>query len=564
MAVEIYKVPPAFCFSGNPIVIGVKDTGLLTNNTEQHCIFSFVWSVGPTTDYAIKITYNGVHYYFQNTESARWPLTLYKAILSLKSGGETLAQWVERIALILRTDTELNAVLYIEYSGTEIVLIERSPAGDIVGLVDVCYIDSDGSGYFTGSTIQASSQINLGEPHYIGIMPEKALTVNLALTGGTIATLPEYYGDAIEVASDIYFEDETDPLAKTTDRSMFKDIDVAPLVKYEQRGHFSLTALYTVRDLAQQFSFYCYAVKGVPPVRSSGVRTAIIYIIEAEITRTQQANLNALSKSLWQHLVDTKIFMTWAPNNKLVDVYAPELLYFPIKVNATGIQYFVKEYYSDNTNATALVATFNASQYQVVELSAAFLDIQQDSGKTVIKYDLWLADSDDVAISEVRTYIMDYKFYPFARWWFFKNGFGVYECMRTTGKAEKSVDIQKEFIEIELPSDYTDTDRSRKQVSNNNQYKIKCSSGALSKLWAQYYLELFDSEDVYLLSKGKAIPATIEPNEYVYESDGINISPHTFEAIMESLDEEHPDTSIILPVDGDFNGDFNESFLIGS
>jgi hypothetical protein len=564
MPVVIYKTPPVFCFSGNPIIIGVKDTDLLDSNTQQNCIFRLAFTAGPTTDYAIKIDYNATHFYFQNTASAKFPITLYKQILPLKSGLETLTAWVLRVAEALRSDTDLNASLYIEVVGNDIYLIERTPINDIVGAVDVYYIDGDGSGYGTYTLVQASSQVNLGEPHYIGIMPEKALDINMVVPGGTIATIPEFYGDAIEPASDVYFEDETDPLSKISDGSMYKDIDVSSLVRYEQLGHFSLTALYTVRDLAQRFSFYCYAVQGVPPERKRGVRSSNIYVVDAQITRTQQANLNALSKTLWQHLVDTMMPMTWAPDNKEIDVYAPELIYYPMKVTLSGVKYMVREYYSDNTNVVSVVATFNASQYQVIELSTAFLDVQTDSGKTVIKYELWLADSSDITIMALRTYYMNYRYQPYARWWYFKNGFGVYECMRTTGKAAKSVDISKEFIAIELPANYVDTDRTRKQVSNTNTNRIKCSSGSLSKEWAKYYLELFDSEDVYLLSMGKAIPAEIEPDEFVYESDGENISPHTFEATLTSLDEEHPDTSIILPVSGDFNGDFNESFFIGT
>ena len=564
MSLEIYKEPPELVFSGNAIFYGVKDTDLLGGNVEQPCILQTLFKNNPGSSYKLTITYNGSSYVYQAVNC-----TLFDPaprILPIKSSGESMADWVARLASALLSFSDIFDLLIVQSKTENLYLIEREILSDIQVALSVYYATSPQSYYIGSQTLYHSSTINLGEPHSIGVIPMLEKTVSLAVPGGTITSVPEKYSEGVEKESDIFWTDISG-FTKTSDGSMYKDINVQSLVQFEKRGHFNITLddKYAIHDLAEQFSFYFYAAHGIPVVRDRFVVSNIVRVINATITKTRQAELNELGKTMWQQLLDTSMPLTWAPDNKVVDIYTPERLCVIAKAQWTDCEYYCKEYFDDDTDATHLVATFSAAKYQIIELSAAFLDVRSDSGKTVIKYELFAQLSAEEVVMPARTFIMDYTYQPYARWWFFKNGMGVYEVLRTIGPAEKMIDIDKVYIEQELPELYTTKDRVRKQISNTNQLSIAFSTGPLSKDWAKYYMELLDSEDVYNLQLGQAIPAEIEKGKYIFDKDGENIVGYTAEATINSDNEQVIDTSIVLPIDGDFVlGDFTEDFFVGN
>lgn len=558
MAIEITQEPSSVVLSGNPVNYRVKDTELLSSNTEQHCIYLMVFLQSITSLYFFDINYNGEVYRYC-AENYTYPG--YTPLLPLKDAGESLAEWVDRIAAELRGRVKMNDLFYIENKGVDLVLIEREIVSDITVDVRIYNITPTGEGYVDKTILYNSADINLGEFHGIGCQPEKTIEINLTVPAGTIETVPENYGAGIEKESLVSYTEENE-LFKLSDGSKYADFNLSSLVKFMQRGHFSMNIddKYVIWDLLQKFSFYFYALQGTPMSRSGGIRSNIIHVIDAEITRTMQAKLNGLGTTIWQYIIDNKLFLTWAPDEKEIDIYQPERLYWIMREDRADMKWCVKEYFSDDTTATNTVATFSALQYQVVELSAAFLDVRSGAEKTLTKFEVWIEDSEDTIISEVRTFIMDYTYHGYARWWVLHNSFGMYECLRTTGKAIKSGNIEKSFIELDLPDEYTETDRERQQVSSKITLRIKCGTGYLNEQWARYYLELFDSDDVYNLQLGKLIPAEIDADEFVYKSDGENINTHTFVATLTTEDEEDIDISLTLPIIGDFNEDFNESF----
>lgn len=563
MSLQIYTTPPAVVFTGNPVIFGVKDTGLLSVNSEQHGIYNIYFTQGIVNAYAIEITHGDNEYFFQSVGSAYFA-SYYKAILPLKIGGETLAAWVARLAAALRGDISLNSTLYCEETGQYITLIEKALLGDITMVVNVYMLDPDGSDYCTHGEVEASQSVAYGSFHAIGIKPELHITTNYITPGGTISSVPSDYGEGIEVVSSVYYTDESEPFTRETDGSLCVDADVHELIKFSAKGHFDISLASLVRDLAWKFSMYFYVVSGNPKVRGSGLRSSAFMVIDAEITKQMQARLNASDTSMWQYLIDTKMAMTWSPDDKVLDVYQPERLYHILKATVVNAVIKCKEYFSDDTTATNTLVTFSAVQYQVIEFSAAFQDVRSNSGKTVLKYEIWIEDSGAAVLMAVRTYIMSYIYQPYARYWMLKNGFGVYECIRTTGPAVKIAKIEKEYIEKELPLNFTPTDREREQVSQVTGLSLSCFTGPLNAIWARYILELFDSEDAYLLQQGNAIPADIDGNDYDFGADGENINNLEFEAILTSIDEEILDSSIVLPIDGEYTKDFDEGFLIGT
>lgn len=554
MAISFTKYPTDIVFSGNPVIVNIKDTDAIGSNVDCRSVIYCRFIQGFSSLTYFDISYNSTIYEFQ-----------FDRDFPYKSPSQTIEQWLETVVAAMRRNTILDSLFHIRRVDNQILFVEKNILGDIVISGRVYYIAPNLDNYISLQRIlKLSKKITYNNFHAIGIQPKEVINLSLRVAMQDVNDFSIDYGEAIEILSSVYYTSE-DFIEKISDGSLYVETDIKSLLKFDQRGHFNIEDITKVYDLAKQFTVQAYALSGVPPVKTIGDECPIFYVINAEITRTRQAALNDLSKTLWAHLITTRSPMSWAPDNKIIDIYFPELVYCPIVDNYTELQYWVKEYFSDGTNARHKVADISAVKYQIVMLNASFLKIRSESGKVVTKYEVWIQRHNALYVMYPRTYILSYKYEPYARWWIFKNGFGVYEVLRTTGKAQSSEVIDKTFIEIATPNDYSLSDRDKKQVSATRQPIMKVASGPLNEIWAKYYLELFDSEDVYLLQKGKAIPANIKADEFVYKTDGENLSPHEFTAELMGIDEDRTDLTFMIPIDGDYLiGDFNESFFIGT
>jgi hypothetical protein len=168
-------------------------------------------------------------------------------------------------------------------------------------------------------------------------------------------------------------------------------------------------------------------------------------------------------------------------------------------------------------------------------------------------------------ISEVRTFIIDYKYQQYARYFHFKNSWGVYELLRSTGKVTKTQGITKEFITLPLPSDFTEKDKSEKQIDVQVTTSYKFNTGYLpDKYFADWMQEFLSSDDVYWLKKGIAYPVNIQSSKNPVSQDGDYNPYQEFElthSIHDDFTEEFSAHEPILV--GDFNIDFNTDFFIG-
>jgi hypothetical protein len=554
MAILFTKFPSDVVFSGNPITLVIKDTNALTTAVNQKGVSRIAFSQGISQNNAsMSIVYGSFNYTYtflnNNTGLPYLPIIAHT---------QTLQEYVNYLASILQSKVDLAELFHITVLGTNIYFIERTITAAITISINIYGYPVTG---VTCSKIFQSLKANTGLVHSIGLRPAKVQQINLAVEEGTIEEVYDYFGEGIEISSSTTIVQQLNAIAEQCDGSMSIEKDISNLVKEKKTGHFTLSDTITLRDLATKFKIYAWSKKNIPAERMLGSFSDPIYVMYANVTRVMQAKLNELGTTVYNYIVNQRKFLTWSPDNKVIDVYQPERISWLLSENVTDAEYKCKEYFSDGTNATHTVGTFTAVKYQVVEFSASFIYARSNTSKTVLKYEVWLQKEDGTIFSEIRHFIMSYKYEPNVRYWFFLNGFGVYECIRTTGPSEKSGKIEKNYIDKQLPAEYTVADREREQVSESTEYRIKTSSGPLNKRWAQYFLEFLDSEDVRLLLMGKAIPADIQADKFKFEDDSENIISHEFEAIITAVDEEKIDTSITIPIVGDFNGDFNESYF---
>lgn len=346
-------------------------------------------------------------------------------------------------------------------------------------------------------------------------------------------------------------------------------IDIQDILSDERIKHFTFPepdeGLHFLHNIMREIKVLAYERFGNPPAEQQGIYSPVFRVLQGRISTLKQGELNYLGKSFYNLLVEQRMFLTFAPKEKVTDIYTPERLYF-IFTTAGTLKLKVKFYYTDGLTETFDRDTVIAEQNSLYEFLTSYAKLKGTITKRVVKYDVWLTNDGDEAISEIRTFRIDYNYYESARWFLFLNRLGVYEIVRTTGIAEEGDEIKKSNIRIPLDDFHDDLAREEKQISQTRDIYFTINSGYFnSKEEAEWFSEFRESSDAYQLIKGKAYPVIIQDSKSVLNKDReynfsseITLKPAIGQFVSNKINENIP---IIL---GDFSLDFSNDFFIGS
>ena len=564
MSLSIYKAPASVVFSGNPIIYGITDTNILDNFVETLGVTKLVLTgYSVVNDVNITISYENIFYDIIG--------------VNIPSSVNSTALMADFIAKTLIADERICSRINIVRENSTIYLIEREAKSEIYFLITKVFLLVNPTNPQSSQKFQNENSI-----HRFGIRSSKLVEMNSSISGSTFSTIPEWYSEAIEVESEDDVTNQPNPTYKISTNSAKKvELSVNELVTEIKEGHFNIIMpeKYFLHDnLDSKFQLYFYRVTGqvdtnglaIDITRNNGIYSTVIQVIHAKLSTAIQAKVNELGTSLYSYIATKEMFLTWMPDEKVIDIYQPERLYCLLREEySSDYTVFVKEYYRDITDNS-----IHTNEYQylnidvpgkkIVEISAAFLDIKtdQDDAWVLEKYDIWVEDAVGIVYGK-KTYKISYDYQSTARWFYFKNSFGVYECIRTTGIVEKMANIEKEFIDLDLPDNFTRKTKNHRVTNLDKVYKWSIDSGYLSPKFREHFTEFLESEDVYLLQEGQAISVKIEKGNYSIFTDKVYVQGIPFTCELLSVDEDiPPDLSITLPILGDFNKDFNESYFV--
>jgi hypothetical protein len=221
----------------------------------------------------------------------------------------------------------------------------------------------------------------------------------------------------------------------------------------------------------------------------------------------------------------SKSFLTWHPLTKRVTQDQPELLHFlSYSEDITTIKLLVKLYFTDDTDSTHTIDTVTGvGAEQIYRLPAGYTQLGISTlaaAKRVKKYELWITDQADAVVSEVRTFTVDYQRLPETRFWLFTNSLGMFEILRTDGKASESHDLEREMSSNYLPNGYARVLGEMQSRVLGSTESIDISTGYLdSKSEALWAKEILLSEQVYLLTVDSRIPYNITTKSYTPYQD---------------------------------------------
>jgi hypothetical protein len=244
--------------------------------------------------------------------------------------------------------------------------------------------------------------------------------------------------------------------------------------------------------------------------------------------RKQDFNGNTLIGQLSSSTV--KPFLTWQPASKEVGRNDQEYLYYYYD-GTSGIKTQVKLFFDDGTTSVNYITSIYTSHNNCVQiLPAGFsqlnLSTYEVGGITIIKYQLKLVDASNVAISDMREYLLDENEYDNARYFLYKNSIGGYDTIRFLGDAENTLDMDFDLNERFLASGFTSQDGQRVKSSISFTQAMEVSTGLIDKELKISLQDLLISPDVYEIVDGKFVSIQIlnKDNEKIF-NEGEDVHP---------------------------------------
>jgi len=265
--------------------------------------------------------------------------------------------------------------------------------------------------------------------------------------------------------------------------------------------------------------------------------------------------LNYQNSSFNNEYIELHKFLTWQPDEKLISTDDIEKLFLFNNENVSALSIKAIVYKENSTEYIDLPIDYEG-QYYILEINAgrSSLGIIENEDDKILYYDVYVSN-DDIVFSEIRRYYIQRKYFNNKKTFVFKNSFGVFDILTTTGISEYSanVDFQENTIS-----------RQRQKSNSNFDFIQKTNSGILNHLYKnpkpKYFTELFISEEVYFVDeKNNLIPVVITSNKLNYSTDNKFINSFEFEYYLNNNNMKYSENKNFSDF-ADFNYDFNNDF----
>jgi hypothetical protein len=528
MALTIIQNPDAIDFSGNPVIFKTQiesgdyaTPGTYSNKyllfarpavaDEFFTIWNVVGGVSVTSTYTAKTTP------VLNNEIPAW------------DGVETVNAWLLRVKARLETLYYFSTYYVITVTGNYIYFT----AVNYGAKYDIIYLT--GSSGLVSSCAGTSGVISISE---CPICIYQIFTYDGAKWNKIAEDYSTYY-------------------ALTTKTDIAQYINNILEAAYTYPNGTSYIVVHTISKLIFKIRCFLEFITGDNKV---GVESGSFIAIQGKVPHYYAAQSNELAEALYTYFSVNKTFLSYAPQNKRSDLTAIEKLYFFVET-CDHLKIGYKVYYSDNRTYSGLTAEQIITTSNIIEILVNKLTSLFDPAKTATKYEVWLEGAvgggSYSQISETRTYTIDNTYYENRRQFLFKSDM-YYDTIISRGIFETSIELTKEFIEIDLPEDFETNTRVKKQINTTIlTEKVKANTGWITLDELHYFMQFFQSEDIFeITAEEKLIPIVITSTKYGKRKDDVFMYAAEFEY------EKIAGTTAVMPEFGDFNDDFNNDFNI--
>lgn len=214
---------------------------------------------------------------------------------------------------------------------------------------------------------------------------------------------------------------------------------------------------------------------------SAIIESGLYYVMVGGINKLLESLLTKYNTNFFDEFLNpdrtyTK-FLTNSPQSRTIGPEEKVKLYFP-SVQASGAQLKVT-LYTATSNTTVVLGAGELMPPGMLELIVSPLthNFEGLSDKSLVYFNVYIADMNDAVISTELSFNLDYKTYEHARYFLFKNSLGCYEYLRTVGLGSSSEDFERETAKMntDIISDQIIS------VSNFEKRKFKVSTGWLPR-----------------------------------------------------------------------------------
>lgn len=283
------------------------------------------------------------------------------------------------------------------------------------------------------------------------------------------------------------------------------------------------------------------------------------YVIPGGVPARVQARYNELNSNFWHNIKTKKQFLTWHPNDKRTAADEIQKLYF-IVTKAVTITLMARINYreSDGTNSQTsplTKKTIGAGAMFMVEICCAYNRLQLDvdatslpAGSTVTGYDLWLIDDLGNVISEVRSFIIDPKYYQNRRTFLFRNSLGVFETFISTGDGIADAEYTRHNINTARNWDFTLRAPDHANALNYESQLFTTNSGWVSEDVINWLRDLQLSREVYEVRDDQLFPVMFTGSKIAISQDNNYLYNMQLEYVHAFTDEHYAlNTGILIP-----------------
>jgi hypothetical protein len=241
--------------------------------------------------------------------------------------------------------------------------------------------------------------------------------------------------------------------------------------------------------------------------------TGELTLIEEYVVLKGGIKLSQGFTAAFNDLTTNKRFLTNHPSTKVISAAQPELLHYIVfQSDVTQVKLKVKIHYTDLTDTTITPKTISSiAQWDLLRIPVGVTSLALAAvtpSKTILYYEVWLEDQDDVVMSESKFYELDQYMYETERFWMYENSYGMPEVFRTVGRASFRTAISTTASKRMITYDYNPKVPSFHVNRTNNRTETEVSTGYLrDKATASYMLDFLTQKGVlYLLEKNDFFP----------------------------------------------------------
>lgn len=261
-------------------------------------------------------------------------------------------------------------------------------------------------------------------------------------------------------------------------------------------------------------------------------------LLEQVISDTEyaiKASLSGEDFANWYRTVFTDTtalaskFLTWQPDNKIVQFNQPEYLYFLVNQNVIpkGLLLRVKTFKADGTiSIRSNIATIDIMAMMVycIPVGPAILNLGED----VVKYQVWLDEFGGGKISETKTYQIDTRYQRNIKYLLFNNSLGGFDTLCAKGKTVSTLKVTRQ--EAKRPKSAIPNVSYSETIINNitGERELRIRTGFLTEQEYQYLEELLFAKKTYLVTDKGHIPLHCISSDYVYNEDDVNLRGREF------------------------------------